>query len=160
MKKLIAFLFVVLVANQTVFSQDEKKKEKWFDVEGCALCGCMKGHEDLMKNGGFSVHKVSKGMLMVHALNKKELAEMEAVSKEMEKQIAKLQQGQQLPLCGFCNSYGGLIAAGATFEEMKTAAGPATLVTSDDEDLIKKIHAFADRTKEEHEKMRKQKAKK
>ena len=51
-----------------------------------------------------------------------------------------------MELCGFCDSYGALKQAGAKEQEITTDFGMITMLTSDDSDLVKKIHDHADRT--------------
>ena len=70
----------------------------------------------------------------------------------MEETAKKMHAGEQLHLCGFCQSYGGLMMAGAKFENFKGSFARVTLMTSSDPDVVAKIHAHAERTIAEHEK--------
>ncbi|MCA9860746.1 MAG: hypothetical protein KC438_13540, partial [Thermomicrobiales bacterium] len=71
----------------------------------------------------------------------------------MMKVVDKLKAGEPATLCQFCQSYGGLEMSGAKTQEIKSAAGYITLVTSDNPEVVKKIHAHAKKTKTEYEKM-------
>ena len=74
---------------------------------------------------------------------------MDSVHKQLEGVVADLENGKQMPLCGFCTSYGKLKMAGAKDEQVETDFGMIGLLTSDDPDIVKQIHAHADRTVKE-----------
>ena len=78
---------------------------------------------------------------------------MEKAHKGMEATIEKLEGGEAMDLCGFCTSYGMLMAEGAESTELKTVGGDISLLTSDDPEVVKKIHAHAEKTIEEFKKM-------
>lgn len=56
-------------------------------------------------------------------------------------------------LCGFCESLGALMHAGAKMQKVKTSFGTITVVTSTEATTVKKIHAHAKRTQDETKKM-------
>lgn len=68
-----------------------------------------------------------------------------------------LTAGEDLPMCGMCQSFGVLHATGKVkWESWETPAGHITLMTSTDPEVIEMIHEHAQRTIEEYAKMVKQ----
>jgi hypothetical protein len=59
---------------------------------------------------------------------------------------AKMQSGEQVPLCGFCTSYGKLMMAGVQMEEIETEFGHISLMTASDPEVVKMIHDHGQHT--------------
>jgi hypothetical protein len=72
---------------------------------------------------------------------------------EMQKVMEKMQAGETVNLDGYCIGYGDLINSGAKIENIEAAHSNVTIITSSDPKVIKKIHDFTQRTKDELAKM-------
>jgi hypothetical protein len=65
----------------------------------------------------------------------------------------QLKSGKKMELCGFCNSYGKLMDAGAKEQEIETAFGMINLLTSDNPEVAEEIKKHAKCTKREYKAM-------
>ena len=65
----------------------------------------------------------------------------------MMKAVARLQAGEQMELCGFCTRMGQLAMAGATIENFDASGAHVMAITSEDPEVIGKIHAHLEWTK-------------
>jgi hypothetical protein len=117
----------------------------WFDFKNCAMCKCM-ADEGLMDHVKCETHVIDNGMLMFASIPADKKAAFEKCEKEMKAVAEKLKSGEKVALCGFCQSYGELMKAGAKEQDVVTAAGHIHLLTSDKPDVVKKIHEHAKTT--------------
>ena len=147
----VGALVVCMVAAPVVGGEEKA----WFDLENCSMCKNFAAEEGLMENMKWETFVISDGMMSVAVIDEHYHDAMERASKKMEAVGAKLQAGEQLPLCGFCSSFGNLLMSGAKLQEFDTVAGHISLMTSDSAELVAKIHAHAERTIEEGAKLAK-----
>lgn len=149
MKKIaIAMLAVALLAAPSL-CEDAATKEAdkpWLDLENCSMCKSMGEHMDMMAECTWENHKIENGCMSASVVPEKHQAKMAEVHEKMMAVGKRLEQGEKMPLCGYCVGYGELKMAGARIEEVKTDFGMVALVTSDDPELVKKIHAHTDKT--------------
>jgi len=125
----------------------------WFDLENCAMCKNMSAEEGLMEHMEWENHLVENGMLSITRVDP---AYEDAFKRSMDNMQAtgqKLMTGEQMHLCGFCQSYGGLHMSGANFEMIKADAGYIDLVTSGDPKIVAMIHKHGQRTIDEYNAM-------
>ena len=125
----------------------------WFDLENCSMCKGMMAEEGLMENMEWENHLTKEGMISITVVAAGYEEAFERSMKHMEATGEKLKTGEEMYLCGFCQSYGGLHMAGANFENIKTKAGSIGLVTSHDPEVVAKIHAHGQKTIDEYNKM-------
>lgn len=122
----------------------------WFDLKNCAMCKCM-AEEGLMESIKCETHVISNGMLMVSVIPSDKREAFAKCEKEMQATAEKLTSGEKMPLCGFCQSYGELMQAGAKEQEIKSEGGVSIhLLTSDNPETVKKIHEHAKKTISEY----------
>ena len=127
--------------------------EEWFGMETCEICKPMSGHMHLMEVLKWETHMIPNGFLSISVIPAEHKEEMEKVHAEMEKVIARAEEGEQMELCGHCQSWGKLLEAGAQKTELETVGGHITMLTSDDAKVVKKIQAHAQRSLDEFKKM-------
>ncbi len=125
----------------------------WFDLEKCSMCLPMSSEEGLMEAMQWENHKISNGTVMVAIIDPAYQEAFARSAEGMKAVEAKLMAGEDLPLCGFCTSFGELMHAGAEVQEIDGKIAKLTLLTSGDEAVVEKIHAHTDRTVEEYAKM-------
>ena len=125
----------------------------WFDLEGCAMCKNMVAEEGLMEHMEWENFVVTNGMMSITVVDPDYEEAFERSMAAMEATGMKMMSGEEMYLCGFCQSYGSLHMAGATVENIDTKFGSVSLVTSDDPALVKMIQAHAETTISEYEKM-------
>jgi len=151
MKKLtfLAVLAVTAMAASAVPAGDTP----WFDLANCSFCKSMSQEPGLMDHISWENHKIANGMISVTVVDPEYKEAWDRAHMGMMEAAKKLESGEQMPVCGFCNSYGMLKMAGATCDYVETSVGLVYTMTSDNEELIQKIHAHTDKTNEEYAKM-------
>jgi hypothetical protein len=100
-------------------------------------------------------HMISDGVMTISVVDEEYQDAMERAEKNMEAVGQKMAAGEQLPLCGFCTSYGELMMAGVKIEQFDTKLGAVVLMTSSDPKVVEMIQAHAKHTDEEYEKIKK-----
>ena len=125
----------------------------WFDLENCDMCKNMSSEEGLMEAMTWENHLTADGMMSVTVVAPGHEESYQRAMANMQKASEKMMAGEDMNLCGFCQSYGALHMAGANFELFETAAGEVSLVSSRDPAVIEQIHAHGQRTIDEYAKM-------
>ena len=145
------FALVAVVAFTTMSIADHHgEKKAWLDLQGCDMCKHMGQNMEMMEHVTWENHKIANGLLSASVVPKKYKEQMDAVHQKMKAVGEKAAKGAKIKMCGHCESYGELAMAGAKIEEIRTDFGHIALVTSDDPDVVKKIHAHTDRTVKEY----------
>ena len=154
MMKIRVSLLLSVVALAVLFLPNSfAGEDPWFDLKGCGLCQHMTAEEGLMEAMEWENHLTADGMMSVTVVAPGHEKAFHKAMKNMEATGAKLMTGEKMYLCGFCQSFGGLHMAGATFENFETAGGYINLVSSRDPAVIEMIHAHGQRTIDEYAKM-------
>ncbi|HEY6565739.1 MAG TPA: hypothetical protein VIY86_14720, partial [Pirellulaceae bacterium] len=117
----------------------------WFDVEHCAFCKNMAEQEGLLEATQCETHKISDGMIMVSLFPDEFKEASRRANEAMQQTASQLQSGQPLPVCGFCQQIGSMMAQGVTIQKIVGDHCELSLFTSHDPTVVKTIHAFADR---------------
>jgi hypothetical protein len=149
-KSSLCLVVLLVFAGGSVQAQESAK---WFDLENCEMCKCLGEHKELMSVMKMDIKTFSNGMLMIVTVPEEQKELLAQCREEMKKKSQSITADTKM--CGFCHSFGELMMAGAKVEELDTVAGPITIITSDDPELVQKIHQHAKRSIEEHEKMEK-----
>ncbi len=113
----------------------------------------MGANMDMMMDIQWENHAIEEGGMMTAVIPKQHKDRWDAVCEKMKGVEDELTSGKQLPMCNFCQSYGQLIQAGASIEEVKTGFGSVTLITADKPAVVDMIHKHIKRTQDEQEKM-------
>jgi hypothetical protein len=151
--KILIALSVLVLASGTSIAGDS---EGWFDMVNCAMCKNLTTHEGMLDNLGWDHHLTANGMMTVTVVPEAQATAWSETRAAMMATSEKLMAGEQMHLCNFCQSFGGLLMSGkANMEEFTTIGGEVSLVTSNDPATIKSIHAHAKRTMHEMEIMMK-----
>ncbi len=147
--KVLAVFFAALLICAAVWSGDEKP---WFDLETCAFCknfnlgngdyivDHMKGDYHIMPNGFLAIMTIEDDY-------KDEFAKAGEGMKKVGEDMAKT--GTVPQMCGHCTAYGELMMAGAASQEFNGDAAMAFMMTSDNPEVVKKLHAFAEKNNAE-----------
>lgn len=146
-------LALVALACLTCTTVNAQESSSWFDLENCAVCKNMSGQEGLLQNIKWENHVIPNGMLSIAVIPDDYKDVMDTAHKGMEATLARLQNGEAMHLCGFCESYGALKAMGAKSTELKTVGGDISMMTSDDPAVVTKIQAHAKKSIDEFAKM-------
>jgi len=161
MRKLIIGMAVltILLVSAAYLAADEKP---WFDMENCAFCKNLTAEEGLMENFQKWEHfKVDNGTITISVVNDSHVDAFIRAGKNMEKTAMRMKKGEQLQMCGMCESYGALMMAGAKMADVQSGNIFVSTMNSDNPETVKLLHAHADKTTaemkmwEEKEKMEK-----
>lgn len=139
-----------------VSAQDKEGQDQeiaWFDMDQCEICKNMASMKNDMHKVKWGVHNLDNGVLMVSVVPKKMKKGMAEAEKGILATVKKLESGEQLDLCGFCQNYGTLMQLGAQFKDLKTVGGNLSIITSSDPEVVKKIQTFGKQSEVERKKM-------
>lgn len=76
------------------------------------------------------------------------------VQKKMDSLGFELMQATEMPyMCGHCMAYGEFLMAGVVPDHVRSTFGEIVVWTSDQPEMVKKLHAFAQRSIDECAKM-------
>jgi len=151
MKKIRIALFVLTVLALAVGIGSAGDEEKpWFDLTNCSMCKNL-AEEGLIEHLEWENHLIKNGLITVSRVDEEYEEAMKRAEQKMTAVAAKLQSGEQVPLCGFCMSYGKLMMAGVQMEEIESEFGHITLMTASDPELVKMIHAHGQHTIDAYE---------
>jgi hypothetical protein len=128
-----------------IWAGDEKP---WFDLETCAFCKNFK-----LADGNYVVdhmkghyHNTDNGFLAIMTIEEDFKDEFAKAHEGMAKVVEDMQKNGTAPqMCGHCTTYGELMMAGVKAQEFNSDVAIAYMMTSDNPEVVKKLHAFADR---------------
>ncbi len=152
MKKLfvLSFVALLLVAAGSSFAGDEKP---FFDMVNCTFCKHLMDDPQLMPNLAWEHFKIANGLVTMTTVEDDALMPAyKACCAKMEEAGKQMQTGQMLPMCGMCTQMGTLIMKGVKWEQFTSKHGDISLMTSDNPEVVKEIHALADRIEVEYKK--------
>jgi hypothetical protein len=135
----------------TGFAGSEEKS--WFDLENCGMCKALVQEPDLMPHMTWENHLIATGVMSVTTVEAEYAEAYQRACAGMDAAAQKLQAGEPMQLCNFCQSAGALMMQGAQMEQFETEGGTVMLMTATDPEVIKKIHKHGQRTIDEYSKM-------
>ncbi len=157
MKKLIMItLALALLIGIGMVQADETGntgEAKWFDMENCGMCKNLSAEKGLMQNMKWEQHNISNGVMSVCTVTPEFMEAHKRAEKNMEAMSKKLMSGEKIEMCGSCMALGSLFPKGLKHEKVDTENGGITLFTSDNPEVVKELHAWADKNAEEMKKM-------
>ncbi len=155
----LVVLFGIVLSTSlcgVVAAQDEKDQDKeiaWFDMEHCEICKNFASMKHSMHRIKWENNLLDDGMISVSVVPDDLKEDNAKAQAGIQATVAKLQQGEQLDMCGHCHFMGKMMMLGAKFKEIKSVGVDIMIVTSPDPEVVKQIHAFAKQSQTEHEKM-------
>jgi hypothetical protein len=137
---LIALLFSLAQAGD---------EGSWFDAEKCELCKPMRETKGLMEHAKWEHHNVSNGTVCITEVDepfvdsyKKAMTEMDAIGK-------RWMSGEPVYVCNMCKSMGTILRSGAVSDKVESGNTFIGVTSSNDPEVVKMIHGWADRTNKE-----------
>jgi len=131
-----------------VLASDEKP---WFDLKNCAFC---KNFD--LGNGVYIVdhmkteyHDLPNGFFSITTIDPAWQDKFDKAMAGMTEAVKDAQAGKAQTLCGHCTAYGEIAAAGAKIEAQPSEFGKIFVYTSDNPELVTKLHWFAQKNREE-----------
>ena len=150
MKKNVAMLAlaVMLLGAGSALAAEKA----WLDLENCGMCKNLLADMDLFEHMNWSTHVFSAGMIEVTTYPDGYKDRFDKLMASFEACGAKMMAGEQMPMCGMCESYGQLMMSGAKMDQVQTKAGWVTVMTSQDPKVVEMILAHGRRTIDEYAK--------
>ena len=154
MKKTLILLAMVLVALPALAGGNPHKTPSgWFDMENCDFCRHLVADPELLSHCQWETLPIADGMMTVMTVEPAYAASLAKAGAGIEAVAAKMHSGQLDPtkakMCGYCQSYGQLMAAGVTMETVKGKVAEVTLARSTDPKVVAQMHEVARRNTEE-----------
>jgi hypothetical protein len=150
MKKTVAMMALAVILLGAGSASAAPKA--WLDLENCGMCKNLLVDMDLFQHMTWDTYLLTNGMMEVttHPAGyedrfKKLMASFESCG-------AKMMAGEQMPMCGMCESYGQLMMSGAKMDQVQTKAGWVTVMSSQDPKVVAMILAHGRRTIDEYAK--------
>jgi hypothetical protein len=163
MKKIrVAFILgislVALVAFLAWAGEGEKefsKEDLKAEFSKCHVCGKMIPYmdNDWWWQTNHEIYDLENGMVFIHSITDKKYAgdfhkmcgDMEAAIGELKAMPEDKLQGK---MCQHCQDFAALTKAGARYESVLTETGSLGIVTSEKPELVKRIHAMAEQSRQ------------
>ncbi len=154
MKKTLMLLAMVLVALPALAGGNPHKTPSgWFDMENCEFCKHLVADPGLLDHCQWETLPIADGMMTVMTVEPAYAASLAQAGAAIEAVAAKMHSGQMDPtkvkMCGYCQSYGQLLAAGVKMETVHGKVAEVTLARSTDPKVVAKMHEMAKRNMEE-----------
>ncbi len=143
---------VALAEHPTEHPAQKAIGDSWFDLENCGMCKNLHNDEELFENMQWDTKLFAQGLIEVTTVPAAYEDRFDKLMAAMEATGAKLMAGEKIPLCGMCQSYGGLMMAGASMEQMQVGEAHISVISSADPAVIQKIRAHGETTIEEMKK--------
>jgi len=131
---------------------------KWFDTEKCAFCKQIAKYPGLAEHMHHEYHNISNGIVSITTVDEDYKEAYYKSQADIQKVAEDMTRGGEMPyMCGFCSKYGYFLMAGVKQEVVESDVGIILIMQSDDKEMVKELHDFADRAKVEMKKMFKDK---
>jgi len=151
-------IVVVLAFTLMVFVIATAQDKPWFDMENCAFCKNLSAQPGLMDHlTKWEPHNVKNGSVSITEVDKEYVDAYKKAMAAMKVTAHRIQEGEQLPICGMCEAYNGLMMKGAQSDEVQSGNIFVSLMYSDDPEIVNEIHAITDHTNDEMMKMKEMK---
>jgi hypothetical protein len=151
-RRIIMLSLAILVVAGIAAAGDKP----WFDMD-CSMCKNLYGVEGLMENMSWEQLDISNGVLSVTLVEEDYLPAYRKAHMGMQETGMKLQKGEMLPVCGSCTAFGACMTKGVNQEYVETMHGDVWIVTSDNDEVVAELKAWAKRNREEMAKMKPEK---
>ena len=125
----------------------------WFDLENCAMCKNLTSDQELFDNMDWDNQLFANGVVEITSVPPHFQERYGKLMAKMQATVAKMQSGEQLPMCNMCMSYGALMMAGATMDQITSGNTHITVISSRDPKVVEKIRRHGQTTIDEFAKM-------
>lgn len=146
----VALCAITLLVSLAQAAGPMKSESGWFDFENCAFCKNLAAEDGLLEHSTWENHAISNGMVNITTVEPQYAAAMARAGEHMAALGMKIQAGEVNPMglkmCQHCQTFGMMMMGGQV--KMETINGDAatiTLMTSDDESVVKRLHDMAAR---------------
>jgi hypothetical protein len=124
----------------------------WLDLENCAMCKNLTDDQELFANMTWDTRLFANGLVEVTTVPAHFEERFEKLTAKMQDTSAKMMGGEQLPMCGMCMSYGNLMMAGVSMDQMTVDDARISVISSRDPEVVEKIRTHGQKTIDEYAK--------
>jgi len=147
-------IFLILLAGPVLAGEQTMSTPSgWFDFENCVFCKNLIEDPGLLPHCTWENFKIENGAMNIMTIEPAYKESMEKANAAMNRIGMEIQSGKRNPMtekmCGSCQQWGMLMGSGVEMEQVKGEAAEVTLMTSEDPQLVKRLHELVDRNNEE-----------
>lgn len=125
----------------------------WFDMEKCAMCKPLMQVSGLMESIDHEQLPLSNGIVTVTTVDDQHLKAYRQAHAHMEEIVARVEKGDNVPLCGSCTALFRLMPQGVEQEFVETRHGDVWILTSGNPAVAVELKTWAKRNTDEMAKM-------
>ncbi len=148
MKTLISTLSLLVLAAAAVAAP----AGGWFDLEDCSMCKHLTADQELFSNMKWETRLFANGLVEVTTVPAAYEPRFKALMKNMEATGQRLMAGEQLYMCGMCQSYGKLMMGGAQMDYLTVGENHISVISSQDPKVVAMIRTHGQTTIDEYAK--------
>ena len=148
MKSLATTLLVVLASAVALAAPGDG----WLDLDNCSMCKNLTEDAELFESMTWETRLFANGLVEITTVPLAYQERHQRLMVKMQTTGARLQAGEQLPLCGMCMSYGHLMMSGADMDYLTSDGVHVTVISSRDPKVVKMIREHGQRTIDEYAK--------
>lgn len=137
MKKLM--LTIVALATLTAGVAQAEHHEPWFDLENCGMCKNLMKDRELFSAMQWETKLFANGLIEITTVPAAYEERFDQLMADMEAAGARMMAGEKMPLCGMCQSYGKLMMAGVSMDQMQAGEAHISVISSRDPDTVELI---------------------
>ncbi len=151
MKKIAVLVLLLAAISAIAMAGEEEGKTAWFDMKNCEFCVLMTEPADMMEHMTWEMHDISNGVVSIGTVEEEYKPHYEKAAAGMMALGEAMEKGERNPMevkmCGHCQAYGALMAAGVHIERVEGDAANIEIITSDDPEVAAQIKEYADKTR-------------
>ena len=144
-KGLLSFSLWVALLSLALASDDGS----WFDMQKCEMCKPLMEEQGLMNHMTWEHHNISSGLVSITKVDRDYLDSYKTARAKMNAVSQKMMKGEPVYLCNMCKSMGAIMQSGASTDMVQSGNTFVWVTSSGDPEVVKKIHAWTDRTNRE-----------
>lgn len=144
----VLFAILLLTAGVALAAPNED----WFDLENCGMCKNLTTDQELFAAMQWDTKLFANGLIEITTVPAAYEQRFQKLMAKMEATGQKMMAGEKMEMCSMCMSYGGLMMAGASMEQMHAGESHISVISSRDPAVVEKIRAHGQKTIEEMEK--------
>jgi hypothetical protein len=150
MKGVFMRILISIVALSIIaFPMLNAEEEPWFDMQNCEMCKYLLEDPELLNNLTHEHHAISAGQVSICRVKPDYVNSYLQAQQGMMETGKRLMKGEQVQLCNMCKSLGDLIASGVKRDVIESGDTYIVVTTSAEPEVVKKIHAWGERTNRE-----------
>jgi len=116
----------------------------------CAICKPLMAEPGLLEHLRWQGHGIAMGMIAVTSVDPSHQQAYQRAHGKMLEAVKRLEAGDSMELCPFCQGMNALAQAGARIENVEAPGAHIMVITSDKPEVVARIHEHLRRANEMH----------